>query len=406
MFSFKKHHLLFVGLLIGAIVYIATNVPPTTEGAPVNGPSKAIKICQEKNSLKLRVTYSCTSSEFDVTAQFAGIPGPVGLTGADGKDGATGAGFSKTKSSSQVSIALGEISFEVTQVGAFTVGNRVRVMNSFEPFIVTEGFIAPPLFYVEGAIVEIIGNRILVLADRIFGEGRFSQWRFTLAGEVGAQGPQGLPGPQGIQGLQGLQGLMGPAGPVGPQGIQGVRGETGAGCTNGTCVGIQGPAGPQGPQGLPGTTTFGYYGSFYDTSIVAITATPKPIPLGLPQFANGVTVVGNSRIALEYAGKYNIQFSTQLGNTSNGVRKITIWLSKKGSALALSSTDLYLGKAAETERQVASWNFFVDASAGDYFELMIVADAAGASIISGDSDNKDKGAPAIPGTILTVNQVG
>lgn len=409
MFSFKKHHLLFVGLLIGAIVYIATNVPPTTEGAPVNGPSKAIKICQEKNSLKLRVTYSCTSSEFDVTAQFAGIPGPVGLTGADGKDGATGAGFSKTKSSSQVSIALGEISFEVTQVGAFTVGNRVRVMNSFEPFIVTEGFIAPPLFYVEGAIVEIIGNRILVLADRIFGEGRFSQWRFTLAGEVGAQGPQGLPGPQGIQGLQGLIGPAGPQGPSGPQGVQGVKGDTGAGCTDGVCVGTQGPKGDKGDTGATGpagTTTFGYYGAFYDLSVVPIGTTAVGIPVGNTAFTNGISIVNNTRITLTNAGKYNLQFSSQLGNTSNGVRKITIWLSKKGSALALSSTDLYLGKAAETERQVASWNFFVDAIAGDYFELMIVADAAGASIISGDSDNKDKGAPSIPGTILTVYQVG
>lgn len=433
MFSFKKHHLLFAGLLIGAIVYVATNVPPTTEGAPVNSTSKSIKICQEKNSLKLRVTYSCTSSEVDVTAQFAGTPGPAGPKGVDGRDGAVGAGFSRTKSSTETSIVLGEISFEVNQVGAYTVGNRVRVINSFEPFVVTEGFIAPPLFYIEGEIVEINGNRILVLADRIFGEGRFSQWRFTLAGEVGAQGPQGVPGPQGPQGLQGIQGLQGltgaagsqgPAGPQGPQGIQGIKGEPGAGCTDGVCVGTQGPKGDKGDTGATGpkgdkgdtgltgpagTTTFGYYGAFYDRSIVPIGTTAIGIPVGITQFTNGISIVNNTRVTFTNAGKYNLQFSSQLYNPGKASIRITLWLAKNRVAgdpgyITNSSTDIYLGKDIETERQVISWNFFVEALAGDYFELMIVADATGAQIYSGSSVNS--GVPAIPGTIITVNQIG
>ena len=433
MFSFKKHHLLFIGLLIGAIVYIATNVPPTTEGSSAKSGSKTIKICQEKNSLKLRVAYSCTNSEVDVTSQFAGIPGPAGLNGADGKDGATGAGFSKTKSSSQVSIALGELSFEVTQVGAYTVGNRVRIINSYDPFVISDGVIAPPLTYIEGYISEIDGNEINVLADRIFGAGTFSEWRFTLTGEVGAQGPQGVPGPQGPQGLQGIQGLQGltgaagsqgPAGPQGPQGIQGIKGEPGAGCTDGVCVGTQGPKGDKGDTGATGpkgdkgdtgltgpagTTTFGYYGAFYDESIVTIGTTAVGIPVGKTAFTNGISIVNNTRVTFTNAGKYNLQFSSQLYNPGKASIRITLWLAKNRVAgapgyITNSSTDIYLGKDIETERQVISWNFFVEALAGDYFELMIVANAAGAEIYSGPSANA--GVPAIPGTILTVNQVG
>lgn len=433
MFSFKKHHLLVAGLAVGAIVYIATNVPPTTEGASTASTSKSVKVCKEQNSLKLRVSYTCTKSEIDVTSQFASTPGPAGVNGSDGADGQPGAGFSKTKSSSTASITLGEQTFEVSQVGAYTVGNRVRVINSLDPFIVRDGFITPPLSYIEGSIIEIARNRVTVFADRIYGEGSFSEWRFTLTGEVGAQGPQGIQGiqgVQGIQGLQGLQGLMGPAGPAGPQGatgpagpqgIQGVKGQDGAGCTAGVCVGTQGPAGPTGPQGPAGptgatgpqgpagTTTMGYYGSFYDTTIVPITATATAIPLGSTDFTNGVSIANNSRITFQYAGKYNIQFSSQLYNVNKKAIKISIWLAKNRISngfgyVANSSTDIYLGTSTETERHVVAWNFFVDAAAGDFYELMIVGSTAGAQIYSGVSANP--GIPAIPGTILTVNQVG
>lgn len=186
-------------------------------------------------------------------------------------------------------------------------------------------------------------------------------------------GPQGLQGPQGIQGTQG------------PQGIQGI----------------------QGPQG-----GFGYFGSFYDTSSHTLTSsTATSIPLNTTVFNNGVSIVDSNKITFANAGKYNIAFSVQIYNSANQRRIVSIWLSKNGITsdkwMPESATDIYIGTAVDTERKVAAWNFFVDAAANDYYVLMVAADGANVSLY-GDTSGVTSPAniPAIPSTILTVNQVG
>jgi len=103
-------------------------------------------------------------------------------------------------------------------------------------------------------------------------------------------------------------------------------------------------------------------------------------------------------------GKYSIAFSIQLLNSVNTRPVVTIWLNRNDSPVADSATDVYLGTAVDTERSVAAWNFFVDAEAGDYFSLMVVTNGTGVAVFGGASANP--GAPAIPSTIVTVNQVG
>lgn len=186
---------------------------------------------------------------------------------------------------------------------------------------------------------------------------------------------QSLIGPTGAQGLSGPAGLTGPAGPAGPAGLNGAAGG------------------------------FGSYGSFIDTETRLLTQdSAYTIPLNVTQFAQGVSVVSDTRITMASAGKYNIAFSLQLLNSVNTRPVVTIWLNKNDSPVADSATDVYLGTAVDTERSVAAWNFFVEADAGDYFSLMIVTNGTGVSVYGGASANP--GAPAIPSTILTVNQVG
>ena len=58
-------------------------------------------------------------------------------------------------------------------------------------------------------------------------------------------------------------------------------------------------------------------------------------------------------------------------------------------------------------RHVAAWNFFVDANAGEYVQLLI--SSAGTTLktkILSTSSQSSPNRPEIPGTILTVNQVG
>jgi len=160
----------------------------------------------------------------------------------------------------------------------------------------------------------------------------------------------------------------------------------------------------------------GFYGSFFDTSTVEILTTSIAIPLNTTDVSDGVSMQNGlegskTRITFANTGIYNIQFSSQIYNPGNQSRFITIWLAKNRNTVGAgyvsnSSTDVYLGTATESERAVIAWNFFVNASTNDYFELMIVANGTGAQILSGASANGSRGAPTIPGTILTVNQIG
>jgi len=206
---------------------------------------------------------------------------------------------------------------------------------------------------------------------------------------VGPAGPQGA---GGARGPAGATGATGPAGPQGPTGATGATGSTGA-------------TGATGPQGLPGG--FGGYGSFDDTASVSIPDTGAiAVPLRRTLDADGVTIANSTRISMDDTGVYSIAFSLQLDNTANAKRTVTIWLSKRGVAVPYSSTDVNLGTTTESERSVAAWNFFVQAVPGDYFELMVAANGTGNQIYFGPSANAGDGAPDIPSTILTVNQVG
>lgn len=241
------------------------------------------------------------------------------------------------------------------------------------------------------------------------------------AGPTGAQGERGERGETGAQGPQGIQGEVGPQGETGPQGPQGERGETGAQGPQGA-TGPAGPVGPIGPQGVAGATGsqgpqgvpggFGAYGSFYDITTITLNPnTATPIPANVLDFASGVSVVDGYKITFAQSGKYNIAFSSQLRNRANKARIVTIWLSKNGIAegnwVPESATDIYLGSSLETERQVAAWNFFVNASAGDYYSIMIVSNDTDIDLYAESSSNTNPaGIPQIPSTILTINQVG
>lgn len=243
-------------------------------------------------------------------------------------------------------------------------------------------------------------------------------------GETGAVGPAGPQGPTGAQGLAGETGPMGPIGVTGATGPQGEKGETGATGAQGI-QGIQGEPGPRGltgatgPQGIQGIQGiqgppggFGYYGSFYDTATHALTAnTATPIPLNTTVFSSGISIVDSYKITIANAGKYNIAFSSQIFNNSNGRRTVTIWLSKNGITsdkwVAETSTDEFLGTSTDAERSVAAWNFFVDAAANDFYVLMIASSGTNVSIYGDASDiTNPAGIPQIPSTILTVNQIG
>jgi hypothetical protein len=180
-------------------------------------------------------------------------------------------------------MGLGNQLFTVNSIGAFAVGQRVRVFNVLAPTI-----------FLEGTIISIIGNEIVVNSDLLAGSGTYSTWQFAivgLRGEVGPTGPQGtaisIKGSVATVGdlpttgnavndayvvssvgdlyvwdgsawnnVGKVVGPTGPQGELGPTGPQGATGPTGAasdivGPTGPTGPSVTGPTGPQGPTGPP-----------------------------------------------------------------------------------------------------------------------------------------------------------
>jgi hypothetical protein len=235
-------------------------------------------------------------------------------------------------------------------------------------------------------------------------------------GEPGAVGVAGAQGDRGDTGPAGAKGDVGPAGPKGDVGEKGATGEKGNAGADGAIglgglpgeKGETGATGPAGAKGDPGG--FGAYGSFYDTTDVALTLdAPTPVPLGQTDFASGVSVVNGTEITVSQLGRYNIAFSIQLEKSDAGTDWVSIWLRKNGSDVPWTNTDVAISGSDANSRTVVAWNFFVEATTvGDRWQLMIASttSATGKMLIQSVDPQVDPVRPAIPGTIVTVNQVG
>lgn len=132
--------------------------------------------------------------------------------------------------------------------------------------------------------------------------------------------------------------------------------------------------------------------------------TIQAMTLNSTDWQTGITLESNSHIKMNNAGKYNIAFSAQFHQTaSSGV--VNIWLNKNGTPISNSNTKFDI--TANNPFSVAAWNFFVDAAAGDYYEI-IWSSSDNHTVIEALSATGSGATlhPAVPSLIVTVNQVG
>lgn len=150
------------------------------------------------------------------------------------------------------------------------------------------------------------------------------------------------------------------------------------------------------------------HGSFYDTTDQSVTSGQvAPMEYNTTDFSSGISVINDlssnpSIIKIAFDGKYNIQFSAQLYRENGGnAAEVVIWLRKNGTNVPDTSTIVHF--ANNTVYSVAAWNFFVDANAGDEFQIMWTQNDG--IILLHDSENLVVPYPAIPSVILTVSKV-
>lgn len=166
-------------------------------------------------------------------------------------------------------------------------------------------------------------------------------------------------------------------------------------------VGIPGPPGPPGVTG-------GYLGSFYDTTNQTGVA-GSVLTMNLSNsdsWNNGVSVASGNRIVIANPGVYNIAFSAQMiKNSGNTATHAHIWLSQNGTDVPTSASQI--GFPSNSVYVVAAWNFFFKTTvANEYVQLKweINSNVDNGLVIS--SALASGNVPAIPGLIVTVNQVG
>ena len=154
--------------------------------------------------------------------------------------------------------------------------------------------------------------------------------------------------------------------------------------------------------GTPGQSLYlgAFYSSLTQTNPIANVARQMTFD-GAESFNNGITIVSNSRITIANNGIYNIQFSAQIDKTDSGTDDIDIWLSKNNVNLAYTNTQLTL--QPQSAKQVAAWNWIVQATAGDYFEINWSSIDTGMRLLAVGTQI-DPARPAVPSVILSVTQ--
>ena len=152
-------------------------------------------------------------------------------------------------------------------------------------------------------------------------------------------------------------------------------------------------------------TPLGYYGAFSDVTdqLATVINTGYPMLLGVTDLSNGVTVVSGSRVTIANTGIYNIQWSAQFRNPTANEHDVTIWLRKNGVDVPGSSGVVLVPKkhGSFDGHNLPSWNFLLDAIAGDYYEFVWSTQDT-AVFISFESPIPP--APSTASVVLTVTQ--
>jgi len=111
----------------------------------------------------------------------------------------------------------------------------------------------------------------------------------------------------------------------------------------------------------------GSYGSFYSNSTQASSTSAQAVTLTDKTEAIGVSLSNYSKLNFSVAGTYNIQFSAQLYQPSNGSPTITFWIKKNGTNVPETTWQYDLSN--QNHYAVPSFNYTATFVANDYIEF-------------------------------------
>ncbi len=410
-----------VSLSIVAIVIflLSLNFAQTNSNAgascePTATPVKGAQGLAGLSAYDLWIIEGNTGTKTDFLKSLIGARGPRGFTGSNGvtneigldvKDGDSGAPGAPGASAYQLWLDAGNAGepedFLVSLIG--TAGaNGVDGVSGVDGINGIDGLSAYELWLSNG------------------NTGDTEAFLSSLVGAPGAPGHDGQDGADGADGADGVNGasayeiwlnagntgteqefidsLQGAPGTctVGEQGLSAYEIWLAQGNTGSQQDFLDSLRGAAGSGGLP------YNGSFHDTTTQKNLAQPNLMRYNTTDpWTVGIRINSTykSRIYFDHPGVYDLQFSTQFAKTDSGTDFINIWLRRNGVDVPMSNTQIR--SWGNDDRQVAAWNFFVEANAGDYYEIAWQSTDVNISMLS----TTPNGFPGIPSVILTVDQV-
>ena len=115
------------------------------------------------------------------------------------------------------------------------------------------------------------------------------------------------------------------------------------------------------------------YGAFQSTvdQTAAVANTAYAMTLNTVDYANGVSIVSNSRITVTDAGIWNLQWSGQFENPDSQDADARVWLKINGTVVT-GSTGFFAVPSkhgAINGHALVGWNYFLSLNANDYVEL-------------------------------------
>ena len=129
-------------------------------------------------------------------------------------------------------------------------------------------------------------------------------------------------------------------------------------------------------RGALGTTNAAHSTGVQVTKIQAHGAnTASAMYINTTDFSNGVTVVGpdntKSKITVEYAGIYNLQWSGQFNNSDTALHDASVWLRINGVDITGSTGFVSIPNShgGVDGHSIVGWNYFIELAANDYVEI-------------------------------------
>jgi hypothetical protein len=114
---------------------------------------------------------------------------------------------------------------------------------------------------------------------------------------------------------------------------------------------------------------YGAFSSYTSQSTTANTATL--LTLSTTDFSNGVSIA-SSKITVDNAGIYNLQFSAQIQNLDNAPQDVYIWLRQNGTDIVGSTGVIGLParkNPGDPSHDIKGWNYFLSMNANDYVQI-------------------------------------